>query len=360
MKKKENLSIAESTQHASNSSSSERLKRLIIKKRNVIRKKFHELHNKKLAVNEKISETYKPIIAPLENLVKHEKIKQERLQNDQISPTPKAERKQTPERGYMFMPDSVFKTAVAPHRSNHFQLTTHPPSSSSQSQNISGVFPLADAADDDDDDEDADEDGASTHKQSIIKKVRFSNSPDIDNLYGFRYKNGSLLLGKDAVLVATNPDGEMVYSIRRKEFPVTHGLTNLLLQKNPIKYNNRDLEIYKDMLTYTSAHKKNYTTGSEINREMNNVKYNSIIKDLFPRIKGSLRSAQKTGESLSKPQTTYKLASNRKSNYVYWNDPNELVDRLRLLMASQAAGHTGHDNEIISIIEELREAEIIE
>ena len=42
-------------------------------------------------------------------------------------------------------------------------------------------------------------------------------------------------------------------------------------------------------------------------------------------------------------------------DYVYWHDPNELVDRLGLLVASRAAGHTGHDNEIASIVEELRE-----
>ena len=46
-------------------------------------------------------------------------------------------------------------------------------------------------------------------------------------------------------------------------------------------------------------------------------------------------------------------------DYVYWDDLNELVDRLRLLLASQAAGNPSHTNEIISIIEELREAEII-
>ena len=46
-------------------------------------------------------------------------------------------------------------------------------------------------------------------------------------------------------------------------------------------------------------------------------------------------------------------------DYVYWDDPNELVDRLRLLSASQAAGNPSHANEIISIIEKLQEAEII-
>lgn len=46
-------------------------------------------------------------------------------------------------------------------------------------------------------------------------------------------------------------------------------------------------------------------------------------------------------------------------SYTYWDDPNELVDRLRLLVASKSAGHSGHTNEIMSIIEELREADII-
>lgn len=49
-----------------------------------------------------------------------------------------------------------------------------------------------------------------------------------------------------------------------------------------------------------------------------------------------------------------------KNMFSYWNDPNELVDRLRLLISSTSAGHTGHNNEIISIIEELRESNIIE
>lgn len=46
--------------------------------------------------------------------------------------------------------------------------------------------------------------------------------------------------------------------------------------------------------------------------------------------------------------------------YVYFDDVNELCDRLKLLIASQDAGNTNHSNEIASIIEELRESGIIE
>lgn len=52
--------------------------------------------------------------------------------------------------------------------------------------------------------------------------------------------------------------------------------------------------------------------------------------------------------------------SKNNSDYIYWDDPNELVDRLRLLIASQMAGNNNHNNEIISIIEELWEANLIE
>jgi len=43
-----------------------------------------------------------------------------------------------------------------------------------------------------------------------------------------------------------------------------------------------------------------------------------------------------------------------KTDYVYWDDPNELVDRLQLLAASYQAGNKSHTYEIMSILEELR------
>ena len=45
--------------------------------------------------------------------------------------------------------------------------------------------------------------------------------------------------------------------------------------------------------------------------------------------------------------------------YVYWDDPNELVHRLQLLHMSRLAGNTSANNEISSIEEELRERKLI-
>lgn len=46
--------------------------------------------------------------------------------------------------------------------------------------------------------------------------------------------------------------------------------------------------------------------------------------------------------------------------YEYYDNPNELCDRLRLLIASKHAENSNHAQEINSIIEELRENNIIE
>lgn len=50
---------------------------------------------------------------------------------------------------------------------------------------------------------------------------------------------------------------------------------------------------------------------------------------------------------------------NPNTDFIYWDDVNELVDRLKILIASRDAGNSNHYNEILSIIEELTEAGII-
>lgn len=81
--------------------------------------------------------------------------------------------------------------------------------------------------------------------------------------------------------------------------------------------------------------------GSRIRK--GGTKYETIIGKLFL-----------TGEGMK-----YGGLKLQKHNLVYWDNPNELVDRLRLLLASQAAGNTSVSNEILSIFEELYEAGII-
>lgn len=314
----------------------ESLKKSIIKTRNIIRKKFQDLHNHKLTIKEQVNETFKPIIEPLETLVKKEKVNQEE-ELDFI----KLEKKMKPKSEHVFLSSSVLKPSMIPRRETSFQTLND--NSQQFEKNISSVSsPFDDAMVDE------------NLEDSIIEKVRDTDSSS----YGFQFKNGKLLMGRDAVRVKDGKTGTN-YHIKNRKFSITHGLTELLLSNNPREYTGDDLNTYKKMLEYTSAHKSDFNSNGDIIRNSKNQKYNKIISGLFPVNDRKKR----LGGSLKKPQTKYKMLNGKNASnnldYVYWDDPNELVDRLRLLTASQTAGHTGHNNEIISIIEELREAKII-
>ena len=155
---------------------------------------------------------------------------------------------------------------------------------------------------------------------------------DLDKIYGpKKLPIGDIILGKKELKFVENTiliDGTV--------YPTTSGLNQLLFLKNPLIFTDTDLEVYKSILSQTSAHLS--THGNKIKK--GGTKYSTIISKLFP-----------SGGELS-----MKL---QKNNLVYWDNPNELVDRLRLLLASKAAGNTGVSNEIISIFNELHEAGLI-
>lgn len=131
--------------------------------------------------------------------------------------------------------------------------------------------------------------------------------------------------------------------IKENKYLGTRGLYELLFKKNPIEYNESDLTSYGEILKDTNAYKINFASNGRVNSDRS-AKYRNIIKDIISKKHHGFGLLKVT-----KPNT----------DYVYWNDPNELTDRLKLLIASQQAGHNNHNNEIISIIEELREANII-
>lgn len=163
-------------------------------------------------------------------------------------------------------------------------------------------------------------------------------STDIDRTYGpKKLDNGDITLGDKEVKFTEN-----IILIDGATYPTTSGLIQLLFLKNPLVYTDNDLNIYKSILIQTSAH----LTASGKIRNTNCKKYKNIINKLSPTSGGGNAS----GELSMKLQ---------KNNLVYWNEPNELVDRLRLLLASKSAGNTGVSNEIISIFEELHEAGLI-
>lgn len=132
--------------------------------------------------------------------------------------------------------------------------------------------------------------------------------------------------------------------INNNLFKGTPGLFELLFTTDPKKYTSNDLQIYKQILLLTNAHKKNYMNDLPIHQNTS-VKYKKIISKLFPQKTTSISSPSGKGLNLKSAYDT---------NIVYYNDVNKLVNRLRLLYEAKEAGHTGVDSEIKALTKELQ------
>jgi hypothetical protein len=172
----------------------------------------------------------------------------------------------------------------------------------------------------------------------VLYLLQPNKENELDKTFGIRADSSGWILGNSKIKISD----DKIY-IDDEVYQGTPGLFELLFIKKPDKnlYNKKDLLVYKQMLEQTSAHKQGYSLERQLNSSRNK-KYIEIIKPLFTK--------QFRGKGMNA----------NKSIYEYWDDPNELVDRLRLLLSSQSAGHNNHQNEIESILEELREANIIE
>lgn len=187
-----------------------------------------------------------------------------------------------------------------------------------------------------------------------------------DTVYGVRIHpiTGKLQMGNAELRFPS--DNIEVWANKKKlaTYKATSTLYGaIFLKLPPILYsgedivNNEDIQIYKKILEITNAPYKRYDVRNGLNPNKTR-KYREIIEPLLS-YKMVTRS-HSSGEGLLLPKIpSMKLFNSKGVDYVYWNKPKELINRLRLLWSSKMAGHSGHDNEILNIIEELREEGIV-
>lgn len=177
-----------------------------------------------------------------------------------------------------------------------------------------------------------------TYPKNVQRFIRQSLNRDaqIDFTYGPKYdpRASSWSLGGCSLDFDSGKiiiDGEFY-------FPDSEGLLKLLFNKEPVGFTREDEENYQRILNITNVHRREFNPSKQIKANIGH-KYKNIIKKLGGGM--MMRYNEKAIE------------------YRYWNDINELVDRLCLLHASKEAGNNSNDNEIEAIVDELREAGII-
>lgn len=314
----------------------------LIKTTNSIKKKFREFHKNKQLTQENLKEFYKPVLKSIHdlqsadkgssNLVEKNVAQKNRNHSEIISSTPKAKK------SVLFRDEDSYESDNDNYYDNHNYYRENDRKNEEKTEGKSLLT---------DDTSHMSENmtfytsaETSPHMKQYLSKVYQSSSPKFDSIYGIQKNGNDYKIGNTDVKF--DGDGDIVIQNRKYEY--SKGLYDLLFYaKPPPGYTKQDLANYKRILDDTNVHKSNYQPGNSV-RANNSYKYSKIIKSLYKRGTGlddHLKLDEKT------------------TNYTYWDDPNELVNRLRLLISSKTAGHTGHENEIISIIEELREAKII-
>lgn len=166
------------------------------------------------------------------------------------------------------------------------------------------------------------------------------NRKTIDYVYGPYFLDGTKLMVGNKNL---DFDHEGNVRIGGINYGASEGLYELLFKRLPDRniYTDDDLKTYRSILIATNAHRDDYKYDGKI-KSNRGLKYTRIIQKILPT-----RGRGMTWKSL------------KSRDILYWDDPNELVERLEHVAMSAETGNQIHTNEIISIVEELKEAGII-
>ena len=161
----------------------------------------------------------------------------------------------------------------------------------------------------------------------------YLKDPDRDTTFGIRNEEGLYYIGnKQATIVNNNiVDGE--------KFRGTPGLWELIMSKNPEPedFTKEDYENYAKLMVKTNALYRNNNPKSSHPKSSRSDKWN-LIKYIWA----------KRGEY------------EESGVIVIPSDPNALLERIDLLLASQEAGHTGVGNELVSICDKLKRQGVLD
>ena len=163
---------------------------------------------------------------------------------------------------------------------------------------------------------------------------KYTTGDEADRKYGIYDKNGVFYIGNKQVVIKGND-----IIVEGKEYKGTSGLWGLIVDKDPvknIKYDREDYDNYAKLMIRTNALNADYDPNKKVKSNKGD-KWKKLHSDIW------------------KNRSKYE----GKGIVVIPSDPNALLERLDLLLASQEAGHTGVGNELVSICDELKRQEVI-
>ena len=174
----------------------------------------------------------------------------------------------------------------------------------------------------------------------------FLNKPFSDKTFGIRKEKGHHYIGNQHVIIK---DNDIFLPKYNERFEGTTGLWELIMSKNPKNFTDKDYDNYNDLMVMTNALHRYNDEDNPHRKGSGSTKWKKLLSTIWYRKKGGVYMFPKKKEGY-KGEGVVVIPSN----------PNALLERLDLLLASQEAGHTGVRNELVSICDELKRQDVLD
>ena len=164
------------------------------------------------------------------------------------------------------------------------------------------------------------------------------SKPFCDTTFGVRKEGDHHYIGNKHVIITE--DDDIIIKESGDRFIGTKGLWELITSKKPNKdlYKEEDYEDYERLMIKTNALHRDYDPNNPLLRGSKSDKWKFLL--------GPIWHNREYYEG--------------KGTVIMSSDPNALLERLDLLLASQKAGHTGVGNELVSICDELKRQDVLD
>ena len=160
--------------------------------------------------------------------------------------------------------------------------------------------------------------------ESYLRK--FTSEGEVDRRWGLRDIGGVFYIGNKPVGIKEN---NIVFE--DEEYEGTPGLWELIVSVKPEVFTDEDYKNYARIMLKSNALHRDNNPNDNNPKSNNKYKWTIILSDIWYHPK----------------------KFEGKGIVVIPSDPNALLERLDLLIASQEAGHTGVGNELVSICDDL-------
>ena len=196
------------------------------------------------------------------------------------------------------------------------------------------IQPLGKATEEEEDEEEEEEEEDEEEKPLDLGEIakEYLKDPNRDTTFGIRNEEGLHYIGsKQATIVNNN------IIVEGEKFRGTPGLRELIMSKKPEDFTKEDYDNYAKLMVKTNALYRYNDPKNPNPKSSKGDKWN-LIRLIWAKRK------EYEGEGV----------------VVIPSDPNALLERLDLLLASQEAGHTGVRNELVSICDELKRQGVLD